>query len=146
VLLSDKTNSKGLILKSLVVLSAAMIALTGCVGEMTGQVRGSGERITFAYEQGLDSDTYSAVIGNESFSGKAVMDGANATIATGFGTAFDASLFGTTTTNRFIAILLGSKGSSLNCQMRYANPYGNTASGGVGVCQHSDGRMIDVVW
>jgi hypothetical protein len=132
--------------KKYLFLAISIIALGGCSGEMTGQVRGTGERIKFVYEQGIDSDSYSTVIGSESFSGKAVMDGSSSTIATGFGTAFDTSLFGSTTTNRFVAILLGNKGSSLNCQMRYADSSGLTTSGGVGVCQHSDGRMIDVVW
>lgn len=50
------------------------------------------------------------------------------------------------TTNRFIAVLLGDKGNALNCQMRYADSSGFTTSGGVGICQHSDGRIIDVVW
>jgi hypothetical protein len=125
---------------------ALVISLSGCVGEMTGQVRGSGERVKFSYEQGLESDTYSTVIDGEAFNGKAVMDGSSATIATGLGSAFDAGLFGSSSTNRFIAILLGDKGSSLNCQMRYADPFGDTSAGGVGVCEHSDGRKIDIVW
>ena len=115
---------------------------------MTGQIRGTGERVKFTYEQGLDSDTYTAVIGGETFNGKAVMDGATSTAATAiFGTDVSgATLFGTTTTNRFVAVLLGNRGSSLNCQMRYADSSGFTTSGGVGQCQHSDGRVIDVVW
>jgi hypothetical protein len=134
------------ILKRYIFATTLIFALGGCAGEMTGQIRGSGERIKFTYEQGIDSDTYTAVIGEEVFSGKAVMDGSTSVIATGLGTAFDAGLFGSTTTNRFVAILLGNKGSSLNCQMRYADSSGFTTSGGVGICQHSDGRMIDIVW
>lgn len=113
---------------------------------MTGQIRGTGERVQFTYEQGLDSDTYTAVVGDETFNGRAVMDGARSAVATGIGADFDATLFGSTTTNRIVAILLGNKGSSLNCQMRYADSSGFTTSGGVGVCKHSDGRLIDVVW
>ena len=128
----------------------AITTLVGCSGEMTGQVRGTGERVTFAYEQGLDHDKYTAVIGNETFVGKAVMDGASATIGNSYGNF--GGQFGTTTmygmglTNRFVAVLLGNKGNSLNCQMRYADSTGETSSGGVGVCQHTDGRIIDVVW
>ncbi|MGQ0566188.1 MAG: hypothetical protein ACT4OK_14130 [Gemmobacter sp.] len=127
---------------------ALLLTISACGGEMTGQIRGTGERVKFTYEQGLDSDTYSTVIGGETFNGKAVMDGATSTAATGiFGTDIaGATLFGTTTTNRFIAVLLGNRGSSLNCQMRYADSSGFTTSGGVGLCQHSDGRVIDIVW
>jgi hypothetical protein len=127
-------------------LLAAVVAISGCDGQMTGQVRGTGERIQFSYQQGLDSDTYTATINGEDFVGKAVMDGATAGFGTVLGSSFDATLFGSTTTNRFIAVMLGNKGSSLSCQMRYADASGFTTSGGVGVCQHSDGRVIDIVW
>jgi len=113
---------------------------------MTGQVRGSGERVMFAYEQGLESDTYTTEINGEKFAGRAVMDDASMTTASVFGGDFNNTLFGQTTTNRFVAVLLGDKGGSLNCQMRYADSSGDTSSGGVGVCKHSDGRVIDVVW
>lgn len=122
------------------------MTLAACVGDMTGQVRGSGERVSFTYEQGLEHDKYSAVINGENFEGKAVMDGATSTTASVFGGDFNDMMFGETTTNRFIAVLLGNRGNSLNCQMRYANSSGDTSSGGVGVCKHSDGRTIDVVW
>ena len=74
------------------------------------------------------------------------MDGSTSGVGTVFGAGLNATIFGATTTNRFIAVLLGDKGSSLNCQMRYADSSGFTTSGGVGVCHHSDGRVIDVVW
>ncbi|GEM_PF-3082885 len=82
------------------------------------------------------------------------MRGATTTVGTSVGTAFaaGASAFGTTTiigtnyTGDFVAVLLGSRGSSLSCQLQYADSSGFTTSGGVGVCQHSDGRLIDIVW
>lgn len=127
-------------------LIVACTLLAGCAGEMTGQIRGTGERVIFAYEQGIDSDNYTATIGNEKFVGKAVMDGSSSGVATAFGGGFNTTAFGATSTNRFVAVLLGNRGSSLNCQMRYADSSGFTTAGGVGVCQHSDGRIIDVVW
>jgi hypothetical protein len=139
-------NTLGEEMRILSLACGLVILLSGCAGEMTGQIRGSGERITFTYEQGLDSDTYSAVIGGEKFVGKAVMDGSTSGVGTVFGAGLDATVFGATTTNRFVAVLLGDKGNSLNCQMRYADSSGFTTSGGVGICQHSDGRVIDVLW
>jgi hypothetical protein len=117
-------------------------------------MRGSGQPVQFSYEQGMDSDTLTAVIDGETFRGKSVMRGASTTIGTGFGTATAGSttVFGTTTligstyTGDFVAVLLGSRGSSLSCQLQYADSSGFTTSGGVGVCQHSDGRVIDIVW
>ena len=138
--------AKGFIVLRTWILLFAFLTLGGCVGDMTGQVRGSGERVMFAYQQGLESDKYTAEISGEKFEGRAVMDGASTTTASVFGGDFTNTLFGQTTTNRFVAVLLGDKGSSLNCQMRYAASSGDTSSGGVGVCKHSDGRVIDVVW
>ncbi|MRX49001.1 hypothetical protein GI374_00820 [Paracoccus sp. S-4012] len=108
----------------------------------------------FSYEQGTDSVTLTAVIDGETFNGKAVMRGASTTWATGFGTATAGStvasavttISGVGTTGDFVAVLIGSRGSSLSCQLQYADSSGFTTSGGVGVCQHSDGRVIDIVW
>lgn len=111
---------------------------------MTGQVRGTGERVTFTYEQGLDSDVYRAKIGDETFQGKAVMDGAGSFTASTFGDF--APLFGSSTTNKFYAVMLGNRGNSLSCQMRYTDSGGFTSLGGVGMCKHSDGRTIDIIW
>ncbi|MFN3991310.1 MAG: hypothetical protein ACK4IU_00195 [Tabrizicola flagellatus] len=133
-------------MRNLSVLICGATLLAGCAGEMTGQVRGTGERVKFTYEQGMDSDKYMATIGGETFVGKAVMDGSSSGVGTAFGDGMTAAIFGSSTTNRFVAVLLGNKGSSLNCQMRYADSSGFTTSGGVGVCQHSDGRIIDVIW
>lgn len=121
---------------------------------MQGAVRGTGEQVQFTYEQGVSSDNLTAVVSGETFRGKAVMRGATATSGTTFGTFYgnggSASGFGTfsgtTTTGDVVATLLGSRGSSLSCDLQYADPSGFTTAGGVGVCRHSDGRIIDVIW
>jgi hypothetical protein len=135
-------------------LVASISLLSACGGTMQGAVRGSGQPVQFSYEQGMSSDMLTAVIDGETFNGKAVMRGASTTIGTGFGTATagGTTAFGTTTivgssyTGDFVAALLGSKGSTLSCQLQYADSSGFTTAGGVGVCQHSDGRVIDIVW
>ena len=138
-----------------VLASAALIStLTACGGTMQGAVRGTGQPVTFAYEQGMSSDSLTAEIDGEAFAGKAVMRGASTTVGTAFGSATagttsafgTSTLFGSTSTGDFVAILLGSRGSSLSCQLQYADSSGFTTAGGVGVCQHSDGRLIDIVW
>lgn len=141
-------------MKRLLVVVTLLSALGACSGTMQGVVRGTGQPVQFSYEQGMDSDTLRAVIDGESFQGKAVMRGATTTVGTGFGTAYSGSTsaFGTTTiigstyTGDVVAVLLGSSGSSLSCQLHYADSSGFTTMGGVGVCQHSDGRVIDVLW
>ena len=137
-----------------ILLIGTITGLAACSGTMQGVMRGSGQPVQFSYEQGMDSDTLTAVIDGESFRGKSVMRGASTTVGTGFGTvrAAGTTAFGTTTvfgstyTGDFVAVLLGSRGSSLSCQLQYADSSGFTTSGGVGVCQHSDGRVMDIIW
>lgn len=110
---------------------------------MHGVERGSGKPIKFHYEQGMESDLLTATINGEEFKGKAVPANSSAFIASSFG---GADFIGTTTGNKIAATLFGSKGSTLRCDLTYADASGFTASGGVGVCQHSNGRFIDVMW
>ena len=126
----------------------ALIVLSGCSGTMTGAIRGTGQPVAFAYEQGMDSDILKTTINGEDFAGKSVIQGASSTIGTVFGgpNFGTATVFGSSYTGDFVAVLLGSKGSSLNCKLQYADSSGFTTSGGVGVCNHSDGRVIDIVW
>jgi hypothetical protein len=120
---------------------------------MQGVVRGTGEPVPFQYEQGVSSDNLTAVVGGETFKGKAVMRGASTTVGTGFGTVYSgvttvsatSTVVGSSYTGDVVATLLGSQGSTLSCQLQYADSSGFTSAGGVGVCQHSDGRIVDVV-
>ena len=41
---------------------ALILALSACSGTMNGVTRGTGEAVTFSYEQGMDSDTLTAAI------------------------------------------------------------------------------------
>ena len=66
-------------------------------GTMQGAIRGEGTPIVFTYQQGLDSDTYTAMIGGEWFSGRAVRTDASQTSAMVFG-AVTAHGVATTTT------------------------------------------------
>lgn len=122
---------------------ALILALSACSGTMNGVTRGTGEAVTFSYEQGMDSDTLTAAISGETFRGKAVMRGAQSISAT---TLSGDMIFGSSSTGDAVAVLIGNRGSSLSCQLQYADSSGFTTSGGVGVCRHSDGRVIDVVW
>ena len=110
--------------------------------------------VTFNYEQGMSSDTYTTTIDGEYFEGKAVMVDATTTFGTAFGSAYSAygSSFGTasgvgfTSSGKVKAVLIGTRGSSLQCIRNYADSGGFPSSGGVGECVHSDGRTINLVW
>jgi hypothetical protein len=114
---------------------------------MQGVVRGSGEQIVLNYEQGMDTDFLTTTIDEEKLEGKAVMRGASSFTGNAIGSdGSHAALYGSTTTGDVIAKLIGDKGSTLSCDLQYADSSGFTTSGGVGVCKHSDGRIIDVIW
>jgi len=141
--ISDIRRTK--ILKKAIIL--AVITLTaGCDGTMTGVVRGDGTRIPFEYSQGMDRDFYSTTIDGENFTGQAIPAGASS----GFGTVFTSdgmhNVFTTSYTGQFVALLLGDKGATMRCQMQYADTSGFTTAGGIGVCNHSDGRIVDITW
>jgi len=133
---------------------AIFLIASSCSGVMNGTVRGEGTPVQFNYEQGASSDTYSTKIDGEMFSGKAVPIDATATFGTAFGSAFSGGYsafgnsqgYGISAGGKFKAVLLGNKGATIRCLMQYADQMGFTSSGGVGECEHSDGRKIDIVW
>jgi len=141
-------------IKSTLLCASIAALLSACAGNMQGVVRGIGQPVLFSYEQGMSSDMLMAEIDGEAFEGKAVMQGASTTVGTGFGTAVagTSTVFGSSTiigssyTGAFVAVLIGNQGSTLSCQLQYADTSGFTTAGGVGVCHHSDGRIIDIVW
>ena len=120
--------------------------VSGCGGTMQATIRGEDTPVQFQYEQGLDRDFYTATIDGENFSGQAIDAGARS----GFGTAFNGSNFGnvivSTSSGNFVSVLRGDMGSTMRCEMNYADSSGFTSFGGVGLCQMSDGRVIDVTW
>lgn len=123
-----------------------MLILAACSGGIPGVIRGSGEPVVIKYEQGMSVDMYTTVISGENFRGKAVMDGAQSFYGNSVGTNGFGQVFGSFGTGNFTAVMLGDKGNTIRCQMKYADSSGFTTSGGVGECIHSDGRIMDLIW
>jgi hypothetical protein len=66
-----------------IILGAVLVAtLSACSGNMQGVVRGTGQPVTFAYEQGTSSDSLTAEIDGVAFAGKAVKGDCNPAFAT----------------------------------------------------------------
>jgi hypothetical protein len=138
-------------MKTVFTIGIAMVALQACSGTMQAVDRTGREAVSFTYEQGMDSDTLMATVGAEQFRGRTIFVDNTATYGTIFGSDMSGGfssgqLFGSTSSGKAKATLLGTRGSSMRCLLNYADPSGFTTAGGVGECQHSDGRMIDVVW
>lgn len=132
-------------LRSLLV-AASFVVLSACSGTMQGVVRGEGTRVQIEYEQGMDRDFYRTTLDGENFSGQAVDAGATSGVGTVFTGGAVGTVVVTNSSGNFVAVLMGDRGSSMRCQMNYADSSGFTTAGGVGICQHSDGRIIDVAW
>lgn len=113
---------------------------------MQGVVRDEGTRIPFTYEQGAVSDKYRTTVDGENFEGKAVFANASSGSGVAIANGQVVPVVTSTTTGNLVATLFGDRGSTMRCSMNYADSSGFTTMGGVGVCQHSDGRIIDVMW
>ena len=124
----------------------ALTFLVACGGTIDGVVRGEGSRVTFLYKQGMDRDFYEATIDGEHFKGQAVQADARTGSGIGFFRGTTVPVITSSTSGNFVAVMFGDKGSTIRCKMNYADSSGFTSMGGVGICQHSDGRIIDVMW
>ena len=133
------------------------LTLSACAGTMNGMIRGSGEPISIAYTQGMQHDNLQVTMPDgEAFTGKAVMVGHSTSMVTSFGTATSPSFKGPVSgagfgvlesyTGSVQAVLFGNQGHTMRCKLQYADSSGFTAAGGVGLCETSDGRVIDVQW
>ena len=129
-----------------IVAGSVLTLLVACGGTMDGVVRGDGTRVTFKYEQGMDRDYYHATIDGENFKGQAVQADARTAVGVGFAAGTTVPVITTSTSGNFVAVMFGDRGSTMRCNMNYADSSGFTTFGGVGVCQHSDGRVIDIMW
>jgi hypothetical protein len=127
---------------------------------MNGMIRGSGEPISIDYTQGMQHDNLQVTMPDgETFTGKAVMVGHSTSMGTGFGTTTATSSSGAyatasgtsfgvveSYTGSMQAVLFGNKGHTMRCKFQYADSSGFTTAGGVGLCETSDGRVVDVQW
>ena len=129
-----------------ILAGSALALLVGCGGTMDGVVRGEGTRVTFKFEQGMDRDFYQATIDGENFKGQAVQADARSSVGIGFAAGTTVPVFTSSTSGNVVAVMFGDRGSTMRCNMNYADSSGFTTLGGVGVCEHSDGRAIDIMW
>lgn len=137
-----------------------MLLLTGCAGTMNGMLRDTGALVTINFQQGMEHDDLQVVMPDgETFKGKVVMVGRSSGIGWGFGSASATSSTGTsaygtgssysvveTYTGNMQGVLFGDRKHTMRCKLQYADSSGFTNSGGVGMCETSDDRVIDIQW
>jgi len=130
-----------------------MVILSSCSGKMQGMVQQSGELVRFEFEDTtLGYGKLKAILSDgEIFKGKFI-DESSSSSGIGFGTAWSGgniiqgTTFGTVESysGNTHAVLFGNKKNTMKCKFRVSDPNIGLPSGGVGICQISDGRVIDV--
>lgn len=137
-----------------------VILLAGCTGTMGGMLRDSGERVSFSYKMQFNDDALFVTLPDgEHFEGKAVMVGNTKSTEYRSGNSTSKSTSGEktrersaersvvdTSTSTFQATLFGDRKHTMSCKLHYADTSGVIASGGIGVCEVSDGRVVDLQW
>ena len=131
------------------ILVAILLAFQlGCAGSMKGVVRRDAKRIELTYtDSRLEKASLQTVLpGGERFEGKIVrigwMGAQSDTVASASeSTAFeDVQLF----EGNAEATLSGNKGNIMKCRFKLADSIIGLSSGGFGICQTTDGCVIDI--
>lgn len=120
----------------------------GCAGSMKGVVRRDAKRIEVTYtDSRLEKASLQTVLpGGERFEGKIVRIGwmgaqSDPAVSDNESTDFeDVQLF----EGNAEATLTGNKGNLMKCRFKLADSIIGLSSGGFGLCQVSDGRVIDI--
>jgi len=137
-------------LKTYGVAALLLIVMMGCSGQLEGVIRRDAKRIQITYtDSRLSVAELTAVLPDgEQFHGRAekfdrdkeMMEMNLAAKDDGSG-SFDA-LQGFN--GNSMATLAGNRGNLIKCRFKIADVIMGFPSGGAGICQHSDGRVIDV--
>ena len=120
----------------------------GCAGSMKGVVRQDAKRIELTYtDSRLGKARLQTVLpGGERFEGKIVRigwmgDQSDTAVSDSESTVFeDVQLFD----GNAEATLAGNKGNIMKCRFNLADSIIGLSSGGFGMCQVTDGRVIDI--
>ena len=131
-----------------ILVAVLLTVQLGCAGRMKGVVRRDAKRIELTYtDSRLGQARLQTVLpGGERFEGKIVRIGSadvqsDAVVAGNESAAFeDVQLFD----GNAEATLSGNRGNFMKCRFNLADSIIGLSSGGFGLCQVTDGRVIDI--
>ena len=131
-----------------ILIAILLTVQLGCAGRMKGVVRRDAKRIELTYtDSRLGKGSLQTVLpGGERFEGKIVRTGwagaqSDSAVSGDESTDFeDVQLF----EGNAEATLTGNKGNLMKCRFKLADSIIGLSSGGFGLCQVSDGRVIDI--
>jgi hypothetical protein len=129
-------------------LAILLTVQLGCAGSMKGVVRRDAKRIELTYtDSRLGKGRLQTVLPNgERFEGKIVRIGSadvqsDTAVSASESTVFeDVQLFD----GNAEATLSGTKGNIMKCRFNLTDSIMGISSGGFGICQVTDGRVIDI--
>lgn len=124
-------------------LAALAFAAMACSGTMKGIDRYSGKRVFFAYtdEKFGSADLQVTMPDGERFVGRIVKEPAATDATASQGKSYPALEEFPGNTEAF---LLGDSGTNMKCKFRLSDTVLGFKSGGYGLCETSDGRVIDI--
>ena len=126
----------------LIALTSLAFASIGCSGTMKGVDRYSGKRVLFSYtdEKFGSAEIQVAMPDGERFVGR-IVDTASPNTAASAGKSYPAvdEFRGNTA-----AFLQGDRGHHMKCKFRLSDKVLGFKSGGFGLCETDDGRVIDI--
>jgi hypothetical protein len=137
-------------LKGLVVAALILIMVMACSGKMDGVVRRDAKRIDIMYSDSrLKTAELATVLPNgERFNGKSEPYDRNQEVMSADSSTTDDAAVHFEDLQTFAgnvkATLTSDRGNVIECRFKLTDVVIGFSSGGVGICQVSDGRVIDV--
>ena len=133
--------------KCLYVFIAVFFAvMTACSGTLQGVVRKDAKRVSFNYSDSRigTADLQVALPDGERFAGRVERGTENTAIDSGATKSTDRFEAVETFDGNADAVLSGNRGNIMKCRFRLTDIIIGFRSGGFGICQASDGRVIDI--
>jgi len=133
--------------KSAYACIAVLLALmTACSGTMKGVVRNDAKRVAFDYSGSSagTADLQVAMPDGERFEGRVERGTDNTERESGVTRSMDRFEAVQTFDGNADAVLAGSRGNIMKCRFHLTDVIIGFSGGGFGICQLSDGRVIDI--
>ncbi len=123
-----------------------LAVMTACSGTMQGVVRKDARRVSVNYSDSRigTADVMVVMPGGERFEGRTKRGTEGTTSDSGTTSSTDAFEAIETFDGNADAVLTGNRGNIMKCRFHLTDSIIGFSGGGFGICQVSDGRVIDI--
>ena len=127
-------------------IALSLAAMTACSGTMQGVVRKDARRVSFNYSDSRigTADVNVALPEGERFAGRVQRGTKNTAIDSGTTSNTESFEAVEAFDGNADAVLSGNRGNIMKCRFNLTDIIIGFSSGGFGICQVSDGRVIDI--